>query len=41
MAVYLTDTSVLIDAINRKRDRWELLRTLVEVGNTLLAPPSQ
>ena len=35
MAVYLTDTSVMIDAINRKRDRWELLRTLVEGGNTL------
>lgn len=35
MAVYLLDTSVLIDAINRKRGRWELLRTLVEAGNDL------
>lgn len=35
MAVYLADTSVLIDAINRKRGRWELLRTLVEGGDTL------
>jgi predicted nucleic acid-binding protein len=25
----------LIDAINRKRGRWELLRTLVEAGNDL------
>jgi predicted nucleic acid-binding protein len=35
MAIYLADTSVLIDAINRKRGRWELLRTLVEGGDTL------
>lgn len=35
MAVYLADTSVLIDAINRKRGRWELLRTLVEGGDIL------
>ena len=35
MAVYLADTSVLIDAINRKRGRWELLRALVEGGDTL------
>lgn len=35
MAVYLADTSVLIDAINRKRDRWELLRALVEGGDIL------
>jgi len=35
MAVYLADSSVLIDAINRKRGRWELLRTLVEGGDTL------
>jgi predicted nucleic acid-binding protein len=35
MAIYLLDTSVLIDAINRKRDRWELLRTLVERGDAL------
>ena len=35
MAIYLLDTSVLIDAINRKRERWELLRTLVEGGDAL------
>jgi predicted nucleic acid-binding protein len=35
MAIYLLDTSVVIDAINRKRGRWELLRTLVEAGDTL------
>lgn len=35
MTTYLLDTSVLIDAINRKRGRWELLRTLVEAGDDL------
>ena len=35
MAVYLLDTSVVIDAINRKRDRWKLLRGLVEAGDAL------
>lgn len=35
MAVYLLDTSVIIDAINRKRARWELLRTLAEGGDSL------
>lgn len=35
MAVYLVDTSVLIDVINRKRGRWELLRGLVEGGDGL------
>ena len=35
MPIYLLDTSVVIDAINRKRDRWELLRSLVEGGDAL------
>ena len=35
MAVYLLDTSVVIDALNRKRGRWQLLRALVESGETL------
>ena len=35
MAIYLLDTSVIIDALNRKRGRWELLASLVEAGDTL------
>ena len=35
MALVLLDTSVIIDAINRKRGRWELLRALVEAGDNL------
>jgi predicted nucleic acid-binding protein len=35
MAIYLLDTSVVIDALNRKRGRWQLLRALVESGETL------
>jgi predicted nucleic acid-binding protein len=35
MAVYLLDTSVVVDAINRKRNRWELLASLVEAGDAL------
>ena len=35
MATYLLDTSVLIDALNRKRNRWQLLASLVENGETL------
>jgi predicted nucleic acid-binding protein len=35
MAIYLLDTSVIIDALNRKRDRWQLLEALVESGETL------
>src|ERR1700693_3719278 len=35
MAIYLLDTSVSIDALNRKRDRWQLLEALVESGETL------
>lgn len=35
MAVYLLDTSVIIDALNRKQGRWEMLASLVEGGDTL------
>lgn len=35
MAIYLLDTSVIIDALNRKRGRWELLASLIEAGDTL------
>jgi predicted nucleic acid-binding protein len=35
MAIYLLDTSVIIDAINQKRGRWQLLGSLVEAGDTL------
>jgi tRNA(fMet)-specific endonuclease VapC len=35
MAIYLLDTSVIIDALNRKQGRWELLASLVEAGDTL------
>jgi predicted nucleic acid-binding protein len=35
MAIYLLDTSVIIDALNRKRGRWQLLASLVEAGDTL------
>ncbi|HEV2688616.1 MAG TPA: type II toxin-antitoxin system VapC family toxin [Bryobacteraceae bacterium] len=35
MAIYLLDTSVIIDALNRKRGRWEFLAKLVEAGETL------
>jgi len=35
MATYLLDTSVIIDALNRKRNRWQLLASLVENGETL------
>ena len=35
MAIYLLDTSVVIDALNRKRGRWQLLKGLVEAGDTL------
>jgi predicted nucleic acid-binding protein len=31
----LLDTSVIIDALNRKRDRWQLIEALVESGETL------
>ncbi|HYL37840.1 MAG TPA: type II toxin-antitoxin system VapC family toxin [Bryobacteraceae bacterium] len=35
MAAYLLDTSVIIDALNGKKNRWELLGSLVEAGDTL------
>jgi predicted nucleic acid-binding protein len=35
MAIYLLDTSVIIDALNQKRGRWKLLGSLVEAGDTL------
>jgi len=35
MAIYLLDTSIVIDALNRRRDRWQLLKALVESGETL------
>jgi tRNA(fMet)-specific endonuclease VapC len=35
MAIYLLDMSVIIDALNRKQGRWELLASLVEAGDTL------
>jgi len=39
MAVFLLDTSVLIDAINQKRNRPELLRELLRRGHTLACCP--
>ena len=33
MTVYLPDTNVLVDALNGKRERRELLRDLVLAGN--------
>jgi tRNA(fMet)-specific endonuclease VapC len=35
MAAYLLDTSVIIDALNQRRGRWQLLASLVESGDTL------
>ena len=35
MAIYLLDTSVMVDALNRKRLRWELLTSLDDAGDTL------
>jgi len=35
MAIYLLDTSVIIDVLNQKRGRWELLESLVGAGDTL------
>jgi predicted nucleic acid-binding protein len=35
MAIYLLDTSVIIDALNQKQGRWQLLGSLVEAGDTL------
>ena len=35
MAIYLLDTSVILDVLNQKRGRWQLLAALVEGGDTL------
>lgn len=34
MAIYLLDTSVILDVLNQKRGRWQLLAALVEGGDT-------
>ena len=39
MATYLLDTSVIIDALNGKRGRRELLLTLVKLGHLLACCP--
>ena len=39
MPAYLLDTSVLIDALNRKRNRHELLRELLEQRHLLACCP--
>jgi predicted nucleic acid-binding protein len=39
MAAYLLDTSVLIDAINNKKGRRELLKDLLKQGNILACCP--
>jgi predicted nucleic acid-binding protein len=35
MAIYLLDTSVIIDALNQKHGRWQFLASLVAAGDTL------
>jgi predicted nucleic acid-binding protein len=39
MATLLLDTSVIIDAINNKKDRRQFLRELIVQGNTLACCP--
>ena len=39
MATFLLDTSVIIDAINGKRDRGQLLKGLLEQGHLLACCP--
>jgi predicted nucleic acid-binding protein len=39
MAIYLLDTSVIIDAINDKKGRRQFLRDLIGNGNTLACCP--
>jgi predicted nucleic acid-binding protein len=39
MAIFLVDTSVAIDAINNRNNRRQLLRDLLEAGNTLACCP--
>jgi predicted nucleic acid-binding protein len=39
MAIFLLDTSVIIDALNKKRDRKEFLLGLLKAGHTLACCP--
>src|SRR5262249_37661506 len=39
VAIYLLDTCIIIDALNRKRDRPEQLLTLLHAGHTLACCP--
>lgn len=39
MATYLLDTSVIIDAINNRKNRRQLLRELLKAGNHLACCP--
>jgi len=39
MATYLLDTTVIIDALNDKRNRRQLLRELTATGNILACSP--
>ncbi len=39
MAIYLLDTSVIIDAINNKKNRRQFLRNLLTEGNSLACCP--
>jgi len=39
MATFLLDTSVIIDAINDRKGRRQLLRNLINQGNTLACSP--
>jgi predicted nucleic acid-binding protein len=39
MAIYLLDTSVIIDTINGKRNREQILTELLEAGNLLACCP--
>jgi hypothetical protein len=39
MPTFLLDTTIIIDAINDKRGRRQLLRDLIEQGNTLACCP--
>jgi predicted nucleic acid-binding protein len=39
MATCLLDTSVIIDAINNKKERRQLLRGLLQAGNALACCP--
>ncbi len=39
MAIYLLDTSVIIDAINNKKNRRQFLRNLLIEGNSLACCP--